>query len=227
MSSNASTPKPADNDPVLPPPVNRHAPTPVELQRQQLAKLLKDPTKEVHIPAPPKEKSLRPPREMMKNVQGSSAGAGSGEFHVYKQNRRREYERLKMMDETTKKEAEAAEFEQRRREREAAADAKTAKNRAKRQKKKNRAMVKGAGKDESTARDAGAGSSKANGNVPIKKRRLADGKEMVFRRPGDHSESDEDEDDDRGNEDVGPQAEEATHYASVVEEPKILIHDDD
>ena len=36
---------------------------------------------------------------MMKNVQGSSAGAGSGEFHVYKQNRRREYERLKIMDE--------------------------------------------------------------------------------------------------------------------------------
>ncbi len=25
--------------------------------------------------------------------------AGSGEFHVYKQNRRREYERLKIMDE--------------------------------------------------------------------------------------------------------------------------------
>lgn len=40
---------------------------------------------------------------MMKNVQGSSAGAGSGEFHVYKQNRRREYERLKLMDEKAAK----------------------------------------------------------------------------------------------------------------------------
>lgn len=39
----------------------------------------------------------------MKNVQGSSAGAGSGEFHVYKQSRRREYERLKLMDETSQK----------------------------------------------------------------------------------------------------------------------------
>lgn len=39
---------------------------------------------------------------MMKNVQGSSAGAGSGEFHVYKAGRRREYERLKAMDETAK-----------------------------------------------------------------------------------------------------------------------------
>lgn len=42
-------------------------------------------------------------KQMMKNVQGSSAGAGSGEFHVYKQNRRREYERLKLMDEKAQK----------------------------------------------------------------------------------------------------------------------------
>jgi len=65
----------------------------------QLERLLKDPSKPVSIPGAPKEKSIRAPREMMKNVQGSSAGAGSGEFHVYKQNRRREYERLKLMDE--------------------------------------------------------------------------------------------------------------------------------
>ena len=40
---------------------------------------------------------------MMKNVQGSSAGAGSGEFHVYKASRRREYERLKIMEEESMK----------------------------------------------------------------------------------------------------------------------------
>jgi hypothetical protein len=39
----------------------------------------------------------------MKNVQGSRAGAGSGEFHVYKASRRREYERLKLLDETAQK----------------------------------------------------------------------------------------------------------------------------
>lgn len=44
--------------------VNRHAPTPLELQRIQLAKLLKDPTKEVVLPKGPKEKTLRPPREV-------------------------------------------------------------------------------------------------------------------------------------------------------------------
>lgn len=85
------------------PPANRHALTAVEKQRGQLEKLLKDPSKPAYIPLPPKEKMFRPPREMMKNVQGSSAGAGSGEFHVYKASRRREYERLKMMDEKTQK----------------------------------------------------------------------------------------------------------------------------
>lgn len=89
----------------LPPngPVNRHAPTAVERQRSQLDRLLKDPEKPAYVPAPLKEKSIRPPREMMKNVQGSSAGAGSGEFHVYKASRRREYERLKLLDETAQR----------------------------------------------------------------------------------------------------------------------------
>lgn len=73
----------------------RHARNALDKQRQQLERLLKDPAKPAAIPAPLKEKSIRPPREMMKNVQGSSAGAGSGEFHVYKASRRLEYERLK------------------------------------------------------------------------------------------------------------------------------------
>ena len=77
--------------------------TAVEKQRSQLERLLKDPAKPAFVPAPPKEKAIRPAREMMKNVQGSSAGAGSGEFHVYKASRRREYERLKMMEDMSAK----------------------------------------------------------------------------------------------------------------------------
>lgn len=50
------------------------------------------------LPEPVREKTLRAPHEMMKNVQGSAAGAGSGEFHVYKASRRREYERVKLME---------------------------------------------------------------------------------------------------------------------------------
>jgi len=81
----------------------RHAITAVEKQRSQLERLLKDPSKPVFIPAPPQEKAIRAPRDMMKNVQGSSAGAGSGEFHVYKASRRREYERLKAMEDAATK----------------------------------------------------------------------------------------------------------------------------
>lgn len=81
----------------------RHALTATEKQRVQLEKLLKNPEKPAFVPAPVKEKTIRPAREMMKNVQGSSAGAGSGEFHVYKASRRREYERLKIMEEQTQK----------------------------------------------------------------------------------------------------------------------------
>ncbi|KAG8883530.1 hypothetical protein FRB98_003091 [Tulasnella sp. 332] len=244
-SSAASSPKPRISNLAaagLPEPANRHAPTPLEQQRIQLAKLLRDPTKNAFVPKPGKEKSIRPPREMMKNVQGSSAGAGSGEFHVYKQNRRREYERIKLMDEKAvkvgihpyadAKDAESEEFERRKLEREETAEAKTAKNRAKRQKKKDKGREKGdVGAGEPNA-SASKGSDLATPGT-IKKRRLADGSTMVFRRPDAGSEDEDDEDDDVGPRPQDAKADaEATSDADatpvpVVEEQKIIIHDDD
>ena len=77
----------------------RRPKTASEVQAAQLARLQAQPDKAVYIPSAPQTKELRAPKEMMKNVQGSSAGAGSGEFHVYKQARRREYERIRLMEE--------------------------------------------------------------------------------------------------------------------------------
>lgn len=83
---------------------SRHNMTPAEQQAANLERLLGNPDKEVHLPKmQPKEKSLRAPRETMKNVSGSSAGAGSGEFHIYKHARRREYERIKLMEDKADK----------------------------------------------------------------------------------------------------------------------------
>lgn len=169
-------------------------------------------------------------------------GAGSGEFHVYKQSRRREYERLKIMEETAKKvrtmwkstlthvthastqEQDAAEFEQRKREREEQGNAKTAKNRAKRQKKKNRAMGKGA-----QAEAGGAGT----GEDPTKRRRLAaDGANIVFRRPGDASDEEDDEDEGPALTIPRPSSIDESSLPTlppdvkIVEPTQIIIHDD-
>ncbi|KAI1795483.1 hypothetical protein LXA43DRAFT_722680 [Ganoderma leucocontextum] len=210
---------------------SRHASTPMERQRAQLEKLLKDPLKPAHIPAAPKEKTIRPAREMMKNVQGSSAGAGSGEFHVYKASRRREYERLKMMEDEAQKETEVAEFEKKKREWEDVAEAKTAKNRAKRQKKKERAKGKGAenGGAKDSVAGAGSGTSGDQPSAPLKKRRLVSGKELVFRRPGEEGSDEEDEDDISPTPAALtlPSADPDAVSVPVVDAPRITIIEDD
>ena len=80
-----------------------------------------------------KHASSAPP-EIVANVQGSSAGAGSGEFHVYKASRRREYERLRAMDDEVRQEEEEKAFLERKAEQEKRDAEKTERNRAKRAK---------------------------------------------------------------------------------------------
>ncbi|EDQ99483.1 uncharacterized protein LACBIDRAFT_180968 [Laccaria bicolor S238N-H82] len=195
---------------------NRHALTAVEKQRYQLEKLLKDPAKPAYVPPPPKDKTLRPAREMMKNVQGSSAGAGSGEFHVYKASRRREYERLKMLEEESLKETVEAEFERKKREAEGISNAKTAKNRAKRQKKKERSKTKSDGNTKE--------GDESRPDAPIKKRRLVNGKELVFKRPGEESDDDNDEQQ-PGPSSAPPRSPSPAPPVAMAETTKITIHE--
>ena len=51
----------------------------------------------------PKSKNSPSVPEFVRNVMGSSAGAGSGEFHVYRHLRRKEYSRQKFIQEKGKK----------------------------------------------------------------------------------------------------------------------------
>ncbi|XP_035440490.1 PRKR-interacting protein 1 homolog [Spodoptera frugiperda] len=113
-----------------------------DLQRLKLEKLMKNPDKPVVIPEPPKSKSLAPPPDFVRNVMGSSAGAGSGEFHVYRHLRRKEYARQKFIQEKSEKEKLDDEYHQKIEQNRRAAEERTAKKRAKRLKKKKMAKLK-------------------------------------------------------------------------------------
>ncbi|KAL9098314.1 MAG: hypothetical protein Q9163_006005 [Psora crenata] len=130
---------PTSQDPRSKRPVKRRALTPVSQQACQVDALFAKPEREIIVPAVhalAKKSTLPPPPETVANVQGSSAGAGSGEFHVYKASRRREYERLKTMDEEVAREQADAEFERKRLEQQKKDEERTEKNRRKRGKKK-------------------------------------------------------------------------------------------
>ncbi|XP_047341992.1 PRKR-interacting protein 1 [Impatiens glandulifera] len=76
------------------------------------------------------------------NTSGSSAGSGSGDFHQYRQMRRKEQDRLARMDADYRKRKEVTEFNARRDERLKAAEERTSKKRLKRQKKKQKKKEK-------------------------------------------------------------------------------------
>lgn len=110
-----------------------------EIQRAKLEKLMKNPDKPVVIPEGPKSKDLTNlAPSFVRNVMGSSAGAGSGEFHVYRNLRRKEYARLKAIEEKSHREQLNDDFQAKIDRNKQAAEEKTAKKRAKRLKKKEK-----------------------------------------------------------------------------------------
>lgn len=121
-------------------------------------------------------------------------------------------------------------IERRRREAEDLAEGKTAKNRAKRQKKKERAKTKSSDK-------AGRGEGQSGtSDAPLKKRRLINGKELVFRKPGEETDEDGDEDEDglegSAREELAPvdsdePVPQPTEAPRIATEQKITIHEDD
>ncbi|KAI1107294.1 hypothetical protein F4804DRAFT_297444 [Jackrogersella minutella] len=166
MSGEGPESIPTSADPRSKRPTKKRALTPLSAQQRELEALFSKPAQEVRIPdSGGRKRALPPPPEIVTNVQGSSAGAGSGEFHVYKASRRREYERLRRMDEEVAGERAREDFELTREERERRDDDKTRRNREKREKAKARkAKAKtgggGDGGKGSSSKPAAAASSK-------------------------------------------------------------------
>merc|ERR1719322_1370786 len=116
--------------------------TAYDVQRSKLEKLMKNPEKPVNIPGPRKEKDPNKAPEFVYNVMGSSAGAGSGEFHVYRQIRRKEMFRTRILDREREKEELDDAFQVKVAEVKKAEDEKAEKKRKKRNKKKEKAEKK-------------------------------------------------------------------------------------
>ncbi|XP_072550037.1 PRKR-interacting protein 1 homolog [Salminus brasiliensis] len=112
------------------------AKSPAEEQRLKLERLMRNPDKPAPIPERPKEWNPRAPPEFVRDVMGSSAGAGSGEFHVYRHLRRREYQRQDFLDRISEKQKLDEDYLQKVKDNQNAAEERTAKRRKKREKLK-------------------------------------------------------------------------------------------
>jgi hypothetical protein len=119
---------------------------------------MSNPEKPVHIPNYHREdKDINKAPEFNHNIMGSSAGAGSGEFHLYRKMRRKEMERQQVLQFRKHRDDANDAFQEKIKDNEEEADERTAKKRAKRQKtkqKKKQMKKKGAQKKESESEES-------------------------------------------------------------------------
>ncbi|CAN8103692.1 unnamed protein product [Discula destructiva] len=217
MSGTGPESIPLSADPRSKRPTKKRVLTPVSAQASHLTTLFAHPDQEIRLPPSTSttRRHLPLPPEIVTNVQGSSAGAGSGEFHVYKAARRREYERLRVMDAEVAAEEAQREFEVKRAEKEEEDRAKTERNRAKRDKMKARKEKAKAGKKGGGGKQQqveGGGSGTGGGGVKARVLGASVG--------GGESEAD------NGKMEVDDKSEEAAP-AVAGDAPGLLIHDDD
>ncbi|XP_072099810.1 PRKR-interacting protein 1 homolog [Mobula birostris] len=133
--------------------------TAAEEQRLKLERLMRNPDKQVLIGEKPKEWAPRPPPEFVRDVMGSSAGAGSGEFHVYRHLRRREYMREDFMEKQATQQRLDEEFQKKLDENRRVAEERTGKRRRKRQKLKQKKILAKKAKQEQTKATDGSETS--------------------------------------------------------------------
>lgn len=128
-----------------------------DLQKNKIERLMADPERPVHIPKP-REMKMRDPDalgEYVRNVMGSSAGAGSGDFHIYRGIRRRENQREGFRRALAKADKEKKEFQDwydKTREAEAEKTSKKAAKRKRLKEAKKRALEEAKAKDMKKAK---------------------------------------------------------------------------
>ncbi|KAM9703425.1 PRKR-interacting protein 1 homolog [Menidia menidia] len=137
--------------------------TPAEEQRLKLERLMRNPEKVAPIPDRQKEWKPRAPPEFVRDVMGSSAGAGSGEFHVYRHLRRREYQRQDFLDKMAEIQNKDERYMERLEQNKLAAEERTAKRRKKREKlKQKKLMAKKAKLEEKDQKEDSESSSESS-----------------------------------------------------------------
>ncbi|RMY84073.1 hypothetical protein D0862_11510 [Hortaea werneckii] len=187
-----------------------------------ISTLFAHPDRPVHIPDSSTQTSHTGPAappEIVTNVQGSSAGAGSGEFHVYKASRRRENERLKAMDEDNEREVKDREFEDRVGEMRRRDEEVLRRNREKREKARARKKKGGKG-------GGGEGADVKEGGEAGTKRKLGPARVAgAGREDGERGEKEEEEGGRTGQKDRDGDIAEGGEDGA--EAGGITIHDDD